>query len=100
MICQGWDAEENAIVLPDPVPPGETRICLCGNLEVNQDLYLQVFWDREGTSILIDKQVFSNGPFLACIEDDQGFKPGNYGVSVIMGKETLALIEFTIGDSE
>ena len=99
-ICRGWDAEENAIVLPDPVPPDETRICICGDFEANQDLYLQVFWYRERTNILSDKQVFSNGPFLACIEDDRGFEPGNYGVSVIMGKVTLALVEFTVGNSE
>ena len=99
-ICRGWDAEGNTIALPDPVPSGETRICICGDFEANQDLYLQVNWDRERTNILRDRQVFSDGPFLACVEDAQGFGPGNYGVSVVMGKETLALIEFTVADSE
>ena len=99
-ICQGWDAEDNAIVFPDPVPAGETRICLCGDFETNKDLYLQVFWAREKTSILRDRQVFSAGPFLACVENDQGFEPGDYGVAVIRSKETLALVEFTVGNSE
>jgi len=99
-LCQGWDAEGDLIVLPDVVPPDETRICVCGHLETNSDLYLQVFWDRERSELLTHRQVFSDGPFLSCIEREEGFEPGNYGVSIIGTKTVMGLLEFSVGEEQ
>jgi len=97
-LCRGWDAAGNAIALPDPVPSDETRICICGHLETNADILLEVSWDRERNTLLRQREVFGNGAFLSCIEQDDGFEPGGYGVSVMMAKEVLGLLEFTVSE--
>jgi RHS repeat-associated protein len=97
-LCQGWDNNGRPLAFPDVISTDETRICICGHLETNQDILLQISWDRERSSLLRNQQVFSDGPFLSCIESDEGFKPGNYGVSVVMYKTTLDLLEFSVGE--
>lgn len=97
-LCQGWDAADNAIALPDPIPSDETRICIRGHLETNADILLQITWARERKALLRHREVFGNGAFLSCIEQDGGFEPGGYGVSVMMGKEVLGLVEFTVNE--
>ncbi len=96
-LCQGWD-DGNPIVLPDLIPPDETRICICGHLEADRAVYLQVSWGREGRSLLRDLQQFNSGPLLSCIEESDGFAPGHYKVAVIMEKWPLGLVEFTVGE--
>ncbi|MCR4408411.1 MAG: hypothetical protein NUW24_16080 [Anaerolineae bacterium] len=97
-LCRGWDAQGDPIVLSDPISPNETRICICGQLETNQDIMMQVFWSRERSILLTDRRVFSDGPFLSCIESDEGFEPGDYGVSVIRAKTVMGLVEFSVGE--
>jgi len=99
-LCRGWNAEGDPIVIPDTALPDDTRICICGHLETNQDILLQIFWDRERSSLLRHRQVFSNGPFLSCIEKAEGFEPGNYGVTVIMGKRELGRVEFSVDEGQ
>jgi hypothetical protein len=95
-LCKGWNTEGEPIVFPDAVPSDETRICICGHLDTNTDLYLQISWGREGYSLLRDRQVFDDGPFLSCIEKHGGFESGNYKVAVLMTKKTLGLVEFQV----
>lgn len=97
-LCQGWDDDGDPTALPDNVPSDETRICICGDLEANRDVGLQVFWGKEGNSLLRDRRMFSNGPFLSCIEEAEGFEPGDYKVAVVMGKRTLGLLEFSVSN--
>jgi hypothetical protein len=96
--CQGWDDDGRPLPLPDMISTDEARICVCGYLEANQDILLQVSWARDRSSLLRNQQVFSDGPFLSCIENDEGFKPGNYGVSVAMYKTILGFVEFSVGE--
>ncbi len=95
-LCQGWDTSGNLIVLPDVVPPDETRICICGHLETNREILLQIDWYRDGGNVLLDRQVFDNGGLLHCVEDDSGFEAGVYTVVVVMGKQELGRVDFSI----
>lgn len=99
-LCQGWDAEGNPILLHEIVSPDKTEICICGYLETDQDVYLQILWAREGSSLLERLLKFREGPFLSCIRSQEGFEPGDYGVAVVAGKTTLALIEFMVGQEQ
>ncbi len=99
-LCQGWNAEGEPIVLPDAVPSDETRICVCGHLETSSDVTLQAFWSRGRDILLTHRQVFSNGPFLSCIEEDEGFEPGNYRVNVVAGKRELGRVDFSVGEGQ
>ena len=100
VLCRGWDVDGIPIVFADSVPADETRICICGTLETNQDILLQVLWDRERNNLLRDRQVFSDGPFLSCIKQDTGFEPGDYGVSVIRTKTVMGLLEFSVSEEQ
>jgi hypothetical protein len=99
-LCQGLDDEEGPIDLPDPVPQGETHICACGHLETDRDVYLQVFWGREETNLARDLSMFGDGPFLACIEREEGFEPGHYAVTVLSGKTQIARLEFSVDEGQ
>lgn len=99
-LCRGWDAQGDPIVLSDPISPDETRICICGQLETNQDTLMLISWDRERSTILRNWQEFNDGPFLSCIENDEGFEPGDYGVSVIRAKTVMGLVEFSVGEGQ
>ncbi|MBC7251623.1 MAG: hypothetical protein H5T62_15260 [Anaerolineae bacterium] len=59
-----------------------------------------VSWDRERSTVLRNWQEFSDGPFLSCIESDEGFEPGDYGVSVIRAKTVMGLVEFSVGEEQ
>lgn len=97
-LCRGWDDGGNPITFPDVVPPAETRVCICGHLKSDRALYLQVSWSREGIVLLRNLQQFDAGPLSSCIEESEGFEPGHYGVSVLMGKTSLGLVDFTVGE--
>lgn len=97
-LCQGWDTEGSPIVLSDIVPPAETRVCICGHLETNREILLQIDWYRDGGSILLDRQVFDNGTLLHCVEDDNGFEAGVYTVVVVMGKQELGRVGFVVSE--
>jgi hypothetical protein len=97
-LCQGWDSKGVPVALPNVVPPTEERICICGHLETNTDVYLQVFWVGGGEVLLRDRRFFGSEPFLSCIEQTDGFEPGDdYGVEVVAGKIDLARIDFSVG---
>jgi hypothetical protein len=95
VLCQGWDEDDNPILLSDIVPSDNTEICICGHLEADFAPYLQVFWNREKNRLEGHKGQFK-GPFLDCIQSEEGFEPGSYSASVIAGKTTLVHIEFTV----
>jgi len=95
-LCQGWNIDGNPIVLSDTVSPDEPRICVCGNLETNRDVMLQVFWSHGREILLTHRQIFSNGPFLSCIEEDEGFESGSYRVNVIAGKKEIGRVDFSV----
>lgn len=97
-LCHGWDDVGNPIAFPDVVPPTETRLCVCGHLKSDRALYLQVSWSREGIVLSRNLQQFDSGPLLSCVEESEGFEPGHYGVSVLMGKTSLGLVYFTVGE--
>jgi hypothetical protein len=99
-LCQGWNAETEPILYPDPVPSGETRLCICGQLETNRqwDIWLQVNWSRDGNRLLSNPQAFENGPFLTCIGKDEGFEPGNYVVTATVEKREVGRVEFIVGE--
>ena len=99
-LCRGWDTEGEPIVLPKVVPPSEERICICGHIETNMDMYLQVLWSQNNTRLPAQGQVFTSGPFLNCIEEDNGFEPGLYGVDVLMGKTDLVHVGFSVGEEQ
>jgi hypothetical protein len=99
-LCQGLDDEGSPIDLPDPVPHGETRICACGHLKTDRDVYLQVLWGREETNLSSDLEMFGDGPFLACIEREEGFEPGHYAVTVLDGKTQIARLEFSVDEGQ
>ena len=60
VLCKGWDTDENPILSPDVVPLGETKICICGHLETNHKLFLQIYWRREGKTVSTYVQEFDN----------------------------------------
>ena len=39
---------------------------------------------------------FTNERFLSCVRSEEGFDPGNYSVTVLLGKQSLVQIEFTV----
>lgn len=98
-LCRGWDVAGEPMVFSENPNPDDTRICICGHLETNvDDVYLQIFWSREKTNLLRHRQDFRNGPFLSCIEQDEGFEPGYYSAVVIAGKRELGRVDFTVGE--
>jgi hypothetical protein len=97
VLCKGWDEKGDPIALLEPVLVDEAPLCVCGQLETNQDILLQITWARDRESLLEYREVFSNGPFLSCIEN-QELEPGNYGVSVMMTKKVLGFLEFSVGE--
>jgi hypothetical protein len=99
-LCQDWDDDGNPVVLPDVVPPDETRICVCGHIETNVDLYLHVLWYRDGTSIAENLQMFNNGPFTSCIENEEGFEPGDYTMVIMRVKKPWASVEFSVAEGQ
>jgi hypothetical protein len=100
VLCRGWDADGIPIIFSDSVPTDETRICICGALETNKDIWLQISWYRERNDLSSNRQVFSDGPFLSCIEQDTGFEPGDYAVSVIRTKTVMGLLEFSVSEEQ
>ena len=98
-LCREW-FNDRPITLPTEISSDEARICICGNLETNQDVYLKITWIKDMETLVTNLQTFSNGQLINCIEQDDGFEPGNYGVTVVMGKETLGLLEFVVIPSE
>lgn len=100
-LCQGWDAEE-PIGFPNSTPSDETRICVCGHLETNQEggIMLQTIWYWDRSQLLRNPQVFSNRLFLSCIGEDEGFEPGDYIARVIAGKREIGRVEFTVGENQ
>lgn len=87
--------EGEAIVLSDPIPNDETQICICGELETNQEILLQTIW--LGRTDFTQRQVWNSGPFLSCVEDGV-LEPGRYQVSVLMTREELGSIDFSISE--
>jgi hypothetical protein len=99
-LCRGRDGDGNPIDLPDPVPQGETHICVCGHVETNVDLYLHVLWYRDGTPIAENLQMFNNGPFTSCIENEEGFEPGDYTMIIMRVKKPWASVEFSVAQEQ
>jgi hypothetical protein len=97
-LCRGWDSEGEPIELTDPVPFDETSICVCGHLDLDQDVFLKVSWTYEDDTLLRREQLFRSGPFLSCLTSGKDFGSGNYEASVATTVGMLALIEFTVGE--
>jgi hypothetical protein len=97
-LCQEWDIEGEPVVLPDVIPPDETQVCICGHLETNHDVLLQVIWAGRGDILLAHRQVFVSGPLLSCIGREEGFEPGSYRVTVLMGKTDLGHLDFSVDE--
>jgi hypothetical protein len=99
-LCEGQTAEGIPIILQQPVPLNETRICICGHLEKNwdQDITLQVLWSQEGEMLQADVQKFGDGPFVSCVERKDGFEPGKYHVSVVNYKTAIGDMDFLVGE--
>ncbi|MCP4536338.1 MAG: hypothetical protein GY832_04255 [Chloroflexi bacterium] len=98
-LCQGWNTENEPISFPDTVPPGETSLCICGQLETNRgDVTLQISWYRDRSKLARNPQLFSNGLFLSCIEEEESFDSGDYIVRVIAGKTEIGRVEFIVGE--
>jgi len=99
-LCKGWNTTGEPITFPDTVSPDETRLCVCGHLDTNREkgIMLQLTWIRDRSRLLRNPQVFNNGPFLSCIENAEGFEPGDYVVIVVAGKTEIGRVEFVVGE--
>ena len=84
-LCKGQTVEGDSIILQQPVPPNETRKCICGHLKENwdQDITLQVLWSYEREGLHRDVREFGDEPFISCVEQKAGFELGEYHVSVV-----------------
>lgn len=99
-LCRGWNATGEPITFPDTVSSDETRMCVCGHLETNREKggMLQIKWSRDGNRLLRNPQVFDNGPFLACMENTEGFERGDYIVTVTAEKREIGRVEFVVDE--
>jgi hypothetical protein len=96
VVCSGWSADGQPIVLSDPVPHDETKACVCSHFKTETAVYLQVVWSHGGDLLPPHIQQFSDGPFLSCIEGENGLDSGTYRASVLMGKTDLGHIDFSV----
>jgi hypothetical protein len=96
-VCQGWETQGDPILFPVPgvVPSGTTRICACGQLQTDTTVYLQMLWWQGNTPLPPQVQAFGQGQFTGCIEQDSGFEPDTYLVSVHVGKTVLGRLSFS-----
>jgi len=97
-LCKGRDAEGVPIALSDIISPTEQQICICGDLKVDEESYLQVLWNYEREDLQEDVVKWGNGPVMNCVIRNDGFTPGNYGVSIMYWRSTVGFIEFTVGE--
>jgi hypothetical protein len=99
-LCKRQTVEGDSIILQQPVPPNETRICICGHLEKNwdRDITLQVVWSYERERLQRDVREFGDGPLISCVEQEDGFEAGEYYVFVVAYKTVIGDMDFVVGE--
>ncbi len=97
--CKGRDAKGLPIALPEIISSTEPQICICGDLKVDEESYLQVFWNHNNEFMQRDSVKWGSGPVTHCIARDEGFTTGHYGVSIMYGRSTLGVAEFTVEEA-
>ncbi len=95
-LCKGRDVEGVPIAFPDIIPPTEQQICICGDLKVDEESYLQVLWNYEREDLQKDVVKWGSGPVTNCVIKNDGFTPGNYGVVIFYGRALLGVIDFNV----
>ena len=97
-LCKGRDAEGVPIAFTETISSTEQQICICGDLKVDEESSLQIFWNYNKEFIQRDVVKWGSGPVTNCIIRNDSFTPGDYGVSIMYWRSTVGFIEFTVGE--